>query len=379
MRICVLSRGVPDEKSPLNGIYEWGLATTLAENGYDVVVLAIDLRKGKKRKKIGLKRYEKDGVKVLDYGIPSGRIGKRASGIIRRAACLKIYETFRLNDELPDFTWAFFCRSFGSVAFSLKKRYGVPFVISEYESRLLTEKIKGKDLKRMKKHYTDALVLTAPNKSFCARMEKIIGLKFDFLPPRPPTPAERKSHDGFVFLSIGALRVDKGMDVVVRAFASAYKRNKNIRLIIVGAGEERRALKEQAKFLGVDHAVEFSVPDKGKGLESYLAESDCFVLGSRKELFGTVYLAALSSGLPVLTTKCFSPEGLIPPFAGEIVPVDDAAKLSEAMSAASASNSPYDRERIKSYAEETFSANAIAKKIRILLTKINEVRPAQDI
>lgn len=379
MRICVLARGVPDEKSPLNGIYEWSLATTLAESGYDVTVLAIDLRNGKNRKKTGLNRYEKEGVKVLDYRIPLGRANKKISIFLRKRICVKTYEKFRNNEELPDFTWIFFCRTFGPIAACLKREFGVCYVLSEYESRLLTEKIKEKDLKKIKNDYENAFVLTAPNRAFCSRMEEIVGLKFDFLPPRPPTPAERKSHGEFVFLSIGALRTDKGMDIVIRAFASVRKRMKNVRLIIVGAGEERRALGEQAVCLNVEKSVTFAVPGKDKPLESYFAESDCFVLASRKEFFGAVYLAALGAGLPVVTTKCFSPEGLIPPFCGEVVPVDDAVTFAEAMARAASHNSPYDEERIKRYAEETFSARAITKKINRFLSERRENRPAQDI
>lgn len=379
MRICVLARGVPDGKSPLNGIYEWGLAVTLARSGYEVVVLALDLRTGKKRKKRGLDRFVREGVEVWDYGLPVGRIGKKASSALRFSVAARAYAAMAREGRLPDLTWAFFCRTFGKVAERLEKEFGVPFALSEYEGRLLTEKLPVSEINRMSRIYAKAVAATAPNEAFRGRLENIFGTEFVFLPQTITAASERMEHEGFVFLSIGALCVEKGMDVLIRAFSKVKKTRRDVKLVIVGKGDERRALGEQAEALGVKDSVAFLSPSKGRGLNRYLSEGDCFVLASRKELFGTVYIAALSAGIPVITTKCFSPEGLIPPEAGKIVPVDDASELAEAMEEACSEDSPYRSEKIKAYAEENFSVAAAARKIAEILKKRKENFPAPDI
>lgn len=378
MRICVLARGVPDGKSPLNGIYEWGFATTLAKSGYEVAVLAVDLRTGKKRKKRGLERYIKENVEVWDYGLPVGRVGKKAASALRLAVAKRAYSAMAKEGRLPDLTWAFFCRTYGSVAENLENVFGVPFAVSEFEGRLLTEKLSGAEILKTARIYKKAVVSTAPNEAFRLRMEEIFGAEFVFLPQTVTTAEERKKHDGFVFVSIGALCVEKGMDVLIRAFAKAKKERADAKLVIVGKGDERRALGEQAEALGVKDSVEFLSPVKGK-LTEFLETGDCFALASRKEIFGSVYLAALSVGIPVVTTKCFSPEGMIPEYAGKIVAVDDACALGEAMKEACSMNSPYDGEKIKRYAKENFSAEGVAKKISEILKERKEKLPAPDI
>ena len=87
------------------------------------------------------------------------------------------------------------------------------------------------------------------------------------------------------------------------------------------------------------------------------------MLGSRKELYGTLYLEVMAEGLPVLTTDCFSPGGLIPGLAGKIVPVDDALSLSVCMTEACGEICPFDRKSIRAYAENNFSVRAVGAKI----------------
>lgn len=379
MRICVLARGVPDGKCPLNGKYEWGMAVTLAKSGYEVIVIAVDLRIGKTRKKRGLDRFYSEGVEVWDYSIPVGRVGRRAAAKLRLAIISHYYTVLAEEGRLPDLTWGFFGRSFGSVVKGLEKRFGVPYAFTEYESRLLTEKLSAQEIKKLASVYGKAVAVTVPNEAFRMRMEKIFKVGFEFLPPPITLNTARKGHKGFVFLSIGALTVEKGMDVVIRAFAKIKQIRDDVKLIIVGNGDEKQALKEQAKALGVEKNVEFRLPGNGTKLSEQIAESDCFVLASRKELFGAIYIAALAAGVPVLTTDCFSPKGLIPPEAGKIVSVDDVYAMGEAMKEACGIPSPYSSEKIALYAAENFSVAAVAKKISDLLKKRKDAFPAPDI
>ena len=131
--------------------------------------------------------------------------------------------------------------------------------------------------------------------------------------------------------------------------------------------------------MGVEKNVEFRLAGNGTKLSEQIAESDCFVLASRKELFGAIYIAALAAGVPVLTTDCFSPKGLIPPEAGKIVSVDDVYAMGEAMKEACGIPSPYSSEKIALYAAENFSVAAVAKKISDLLKKRKDAFPAPDI
>jgi glycosyltransferase involved in cell wall biosynthesis len=98
------------------------------------------------------------------------------------------------------------------------------------------------------------------------------------------------SQDTFIFLTIGRLIYQKGIDVLIEAFA---KLSGNAVLLIVGHGEEEGKLKQLALKLGIIEKVQFlgirqDIPD-------ILAICDSFVLASRYEGLGIVVLEAMAS------------------------------------------------------------------------------------
>ena len=376
MRICVLSRGVPDEMSPLNGMYEWGHAVLLHKLGYGVTVVAVDLRVGKKRKGRGLSVYEKDGIKVDDDGVPVGAVKRSVARNIRLSVFKKIFSELHGNGETPDFNWIFFGRSFGKIAEKIKETYGVPYAVSEYESRLLTERIKKRDAIKLRGVYGRAAFRVAPNPAFGNRLSALFGCDFSVLTQYVTGKTLKRRHDGYVFLSIGALAVEKGMDVLLRAFSYVKRGNGNVFLTIVGRGDEKKRLEELSRSLGVEKSVNFVT--ETDNLRDFFAKSDCFVLASRKELFGAIYLEAMAEGLPVLTTDCFAPGGLIPRKCGRVVPVDDAASLAVCMAEACAGET-YHTEEIKAFAEENFSVEALGVKIERLFVDYYEKTVKTDI
>jgi glycosyltransferase involved in cell wall biosynthesis len=75
--------------------------------------------------------------------------------------------------------------------------------------------------------------------------------------PRPPPPA-RQPHDPFVLVYHGTLARRLGLDVAIEAIALARDALPRLELRIIGAGEEREALIDLSKRLGVAHLVRFS-------------------------------------------------------------------------------------------------------------------------
>ena len=376
MRICVLARGVPDARSPANGLYEWGQATLLKRIGYDVTVIAVDLRLGKDRKKRGLRRATVNGLDVWEYGLPVGAVKKSVARFLRAAVVRRAFATLIGEGKKPDLTWAYFGRTFGGIALKMREEYGVPYVVSEYESRLLSEKVPGGDARKLAAAYKKAAYCFAPNPAFCNRLSMRFCRDFTFLPPTASGGTNTIPHDGFVFLSIGALSVEKGMDTVIRAFARVKKVRDDVRLVIAGRGEEKPALTDLVQALRVEDSVRFLAARTGEELKKLLSASDCFVLASRSEWYGTLYLEAMAAGLPVLTTDCFAPGGLIPAVAGKIVPIGDVMSLSVCMTEACTGKSSFDRDAIRAFASGQYSPEAVGEKIRAFLGKMQTERPA---
>ena len=106
--------------------------------------------------------------------------------------------------------------------------------------------------------------------------------------------------DAVVFLHVGRLAAEKGVDVIVRAFQRACQLLPTgaARLIIAGAGPEETALRR----LAGSNVVFPGVLDRRRVLPRLYASADAFLFSSLTETLGLVVLEAMSSGLPVIAT-----------------------------------------------------------------------------
>jgi phosphatidylinositol alpha 1,6-mannosyltransferase len=101
-----------------------------------------------------------------------------------------------------------------------------------------------------------------------------------------------------VFLHVGRLAAEKGVERIVRAFERAKQLLPAgaVRLIIAGAGPEEAALRHltgpEVLFLGV--------LDRERALPRLYASADAFLFSSLTETLGLVVLEAMASGLPVI-------------------------------------------------------------------------------
>ncbi|NWF95435.1 MAG: glycosyltransferase family 4 protein [Candidatus Thorarchaeota archaeon] len=128
--------------------------------------------------------------------------------------------------------------------------------------------------------------------------------------------------DAFVFIYVGRLTEQKGVSILLRAFASAWNKNPRIRLLMVGghphspAAETRRIseYRRMADTLGLTDVIRFvgSVPNQH--LPECLSVSDALVLPSPVEGFPRVVVEAFSCGKPVIASdtpgnrEVFGPE-----------------------------------------------------------------------
>lgn len=107
--------------------------------------------------------------------------------------------------------------------------------------------------------------------------------------------------DGYtVFLYVGRLAPEKDLTRMLLAFKEVYQVNPNVRLRMVGKGEEERRLRTLATTLGIEHVITF-VPWT-EDVAGEMANADVFLLTSKHEAYGLVLVEAMASGLPIVTT-----------------------------------------------------------------------------
>lgn len=119
--------------------------------------------------------------------------------------------------------------------------------------------------------------------------------------PEAASPHARATAE---ILAVGRLGLEKGFDLLLRAFAQAGLADSGARLTILGEGPERAALLTLARDLGIAAAV--SMPGVVKDPERWMATCTVFVLPSRYEGFPNALLEAMAMGCAAIAADCDS-------------------------------------------------------------------------
>lgn len=112
--------------------------------------------------------------------------------------------------------------------------------------------------------------------------------------------AKKETYDARQLLYVGSLIQRKGLDLLLPALVRTPE---DIRLVIVGEGQEKQILEEQIAKLGIKERVEFMGYVEGEPLRELYRTSDVFILPTREDCFGLVILEAMCASLPVISSK----------------------------------------------------------------------------
>lgn len=123
---------------------------------------------------------------------------------------------------------------------------------------------------------------------------------------RDPTVA---SPPRFVF--VGRLEAEKGLAVLLAAFARIAPSHPDASLLLVGSGRLERGLKADAQRLGIAGRVEFA--GHCDDVAARLAQGNIGVLTSRIEGLANTLLESMASGLPVVASRISGNEDFVDP------------------------------------------------------------------
>ncbi len=139
--------------------------------------------------------------------------------------------------------------------------------------------------------------------------------------------------DAPVILAAGRLTPQKGFDTLLHAFALA-RRERRLRLLILGEGEQRASLQSLADTLGI--AGDVALPGFDANPFASMRAASLFVLSSRYEGLPGTLIQAMACGTRVVATDCPSgPREILEAGRwGRLVPVGDPAALAAAIGAA---------------------------------------------
>lgn len=234
-----------------------------------------------------------------------------------------------LTENTYDIVHANFFMS-GSVASSLRRWTGIPFVVT-FHALGAVRKIHQGDSDRFPADRIDleqkviddaaAVVAECPqDESDLLRFYRIdrsrivtipCGVDTDVFRPTGKSLARARhgwGDDEWVVLHVGRMVPRKGVDTVIEAVAELHRRgHRDVSLVVVGGSSEQpteddhiRALIDLAKRAGIGDRVRFTGRVDHERLPHFYGAADVFVTTPWYEPFGITPLEAMACGLPVV-------------------------------------------------------------------------------
>lgn len=368
MKVLLVTRGYPQKHNKNLGLFEKDQAIALKKAGHDVAYAVVDIRSFRRKRKFGFNYFvDENGIKVFEMNWPIGPMPRRLIEFFRQEALVKLYNHILTDFGKPDIIHAHFL-NYGVISVKLVKRENIPLVITEHSSYLLQGKHSSRVIKRAKKAYNASAAIIAVSKPLADVIYKISGRHAVVINniaaiTYPKNITGNNSKDKFVFASAANLLYGKGFDILISSFAKLVEDNHNVQLWIYGDGPEKNNLIKLANKLNVANYVNFYGKYEKNEIFSLFSKADCFILTSRRETFGVVYIEAMACGIPVIATKCGGPETFVNNDNGYLVPVDDINETCEAMKNIINNRNKFDSAKIKKFVDDNFSEKTIAKQI----------------
>lgn len=179
-----------------------------------------------------------------------------------------------------------------------------------------------------------AQAVTALSSRVADDVERQTGRRPDVIAPGVRTHefgAHPRSSAPTVFFA-SAMRPEKGIDVLLRAFALLARRNESVRLVLSGPGDAAWAF--DAVGADLDHCRD-RIDDLGPGdpadLPRKYATAHVTVLPSRNEAFGLALAESLASGTPVVGCRGGGADDIVTDDIGRIVTHGDPVALASAI------------------------------------------------
>lgn len=128
-----------------------------------------------------------------------------------------------------------------------------------------------------------------------------------------------------LLLYMGRVAKEKGLDLLVNAFAKVIAERPQARMLLVGDGPYRRVLESLVRRHGLSRKVIFTGVVPHEEIPDYAAAADLFVFSSVTDTQGLVLIEAMAAGVPVVAVEAPGPIDVLAKGGGLLVPAEEEA------------------------------------------------------
>jgi len=174
----------------------------------------------------------------------------------------------------------------------------------------------------------------------------------------PPRPGGQRR-----LLTVALLTPVKGIPLLLQALRVLRERVPGVELDIVGDGPNRSEYQRLSASLGLSHFVHFWGLRTKDEVAVFMRRADVFVLASVTENLPCAVLEAMCCGLPIVATRVGGLPEVVTADRGRLVISRRPDDLAGAMQEVLRSRTAYSRPEIAGYARQTFSYEAVGRRL----------------
>ncbi|WP_346889634.1 glycosyltransferase [Clostridium sp. UBA1056] len=378
MKIFLLPSWYPSKEKPLDGIFFKEQAEALVKENIEVVVVNIVIKsineRDAKEEVNKLKFYEENGVKVYRY-VTYNYIPRLTEIYLRYYSSIlnKVISKIISIEGNPELIHIHSAIDAG-IAYS-KSKMTIPYVITEHSTKYARNILNNTQKKYLKDVFSNAKVVMAVGVGLKREISKYISEEKIRVIANPviindSSTTIDKNKKKFRFFSLGLLTNKKGMDALIEAYNSNRDNLKDVELYIGGNGEEFTKLQQLIHKYNLEKDIILLGSLNREEVAYHMKNCDCFILASRFETFGIVFVEAMYYGKPVIGTKTGGPDSFVNDECGILVEIDNVEQIGESMIRMVSSYSNYNSEYIKEYCRDNFSEKVIVEKLKSIYGEV---------
>lgn len=289
------------------------------------------------------------------------------------------YKIIKKHFGKPDLIHLNIINTAGIIALLWKFFFKIPYIITEHSTSFLDQN----QYKKNTSHFFTKICAAyaervCPVSEDLANAMKAKGMKgiYTVVPNVVDTQLFQifgeKQNIKFQFIHISTLKEEqKNISGIIRTVAKLSLQRSDFELHIVHENEnalEAKSLSKKFKIL--DEKIFFEGPKSTSGVAEILSKSDCLLLFSNYENLPCVIVESMACGIPVISTNVGGISEHVNASNGILIEPKDEEKLLNEMNEMMEKSKKYSAVKIRKYAIENFSYEAVGKKFQEIYQQI---------